>query len=136
MANECSSLNFICFLSEIEWHIQSLHAFSILNANDRSEGSCHSREYLSRDAFLVTEILTEYQSLGLIPARRVKYLDDIFEQCKQALGEKYSLRAVRSGERRAQEVLSSRAKTLLTAHVEGADTSLLNDFVKWYVSAY
>jgi len=136
VANRASFFDFISLISEIEGRLKLLHAYSILFAIDGKGDSYFSFERFSRTTFLVTEKLTEYKLLGLIPDHRVKSLDDIFEQCKQVLGDKKWNRAVTGGTVVAQDVLDTYAETLLTAYVEKADTSLLKDFVKWYLSTY
>ncbi|HIG3498033.1 TPA: hypothetical protein ACYFBQ_005616, partial [Klebsiella pneumoniae] len=60
--------------------------------------------------------------------------DDIFEQCKQVLGDKKWNMAVTGGTVVAQDVLDTYAETFLTTYVEESDTRFLKDFVQWYLS--
>lgn len=117
VANEGSSLNFISLLSEIEGHIQSLQALSALNAIERPDYACQSNERLFQDTFLIIKLLSELISLSLIPEKRIKYLDVIFEQGKQVLGSEEWSRAVREGASLTLEGLTARTEALLTLYV-------------------
>ncbi|EDX3259289.1 TPA: hypothetical protein L7W18_005383 [Klebsiella pneumoniae] len=134
VANRVSFFDFISLVSEIEGRLKLLHAYSILFAIDGKGDSYFSFEHVSRTTFLVTERLMEYKLLGLIPDHRVKCLDDIFEQCKQVLGDKKWNMAVTGGTVVAQDVLDTYAETFLTTYVEESDTRFLKDFVQWYLS--
>lgn len=136
VANKTSVLEFISLLSEIEGRLKLLQAYSILYEIDGCGDDYFSFKRFFRTVFLVAGRLTEYKLLGLVPDSRVNYLDDIFEQCKEVLDNQNWNLAVEFGAGLAQEVLDEHAETLLTAYVEGADTSLLKDFVKWYLRTY
>lgn len=136
VANKPSVLEFISLLSEVEGRLRLLQASSIVYEIDGCGDNHYSFDRFFRTVFLVAGRLTKYKLLGLIPDNRVNYLDDILEQCKQVMDDQKWSQAVEYGAGLAQEVLDDHAETLLTAYVEGADASLLKDFVKWYLRTY